>query len=538
MIKYPLANVHRYYDIEFSTFCKSHVRKFIKSKMLLLLSKVAWDIFTSEKKDNKHSNAILRSFAPRIFSLITANGTDFKRAIPDAKSINYLCNSYFQLNNSISDHSFKENEKHELLELFSSDGHVLNQLRNEEISLLYLHISVNRLFRTQWNTESGDINACLRSRKIFSEFRNIAQQKIVDANVKIDRILNLSETDFLKAALCIFTELMGRPSSNLCRAVFKIGSIKLDSELIERFGISKDTIHICILRLLGKNEDYANWFLRLQQMPDYYAMYSIPPLFRNPIIQIESESPICGYLFENDSYLIPSPKLLLRGVAKAFYLCTKENETLFNNDQERKFSIDVEYGSAIENYYEEFMTANLKNSSFHKISKSNDSKGADFVVSTDRFEFYIELKKSMASIESSNVLAPQDVYEQWCRLTNSAEQICSSIKKSSTSKIKIGLICYEEYFGMDAGSFVGLNYKNKKLQAMGVEYLEVFSFEMLELFIFDPDKEKVAEIIVKTQNEFAASGFNLQNFVPFNLNNFSHTGYDEYYESLYKSLFA
>lgn len=539
MIQQPYAKVKTYYFVTFQDYCSSHIRKFIRSKILLLLSNTTWERYKNRKTDPKNdaNNILVQGFSPKIISLIIANGTDFKRQIPDSSAVYYLCNNFFQLTDAISDEDFTKSQKDELSRLFSQNADQYLNLTYDEIHVLHFHISINRLFRSQWNT-NGDINSAIRNWKIFLQFKKIVITKTL-AEPILNRIFNISETDFLKAAICIFTILLEKNNSDICRSIIKIGNLNLDNELQQQLCITKDTIQLCLQRLIGTQEQYKLWFEQIQKIHPYYAKHSIPPLFKSPVLQVKSETQICSFNFDNDSYLIPSPTIFLKGLSKAFYLLSKDNPQIFldNLRQETKsFDIDVEYGEAIEEYYLSFISKNIKSASYERLERTS-TKSADFVVSTDKYDFFIEIKKTMASLERSNVLTPTDVFAFWERLTSSCLQVGNSIRKSSTKKIKIGLVCYEECFGMDTGAFIGINIKNSNLKKMGIDYLEFFSFEMLELFIFDPDKNKVGDLIIANHNNYIGSKYNNNNLIPYNLSNFNQANYDEHYEKLYLGLF-
>lgn len=539
MIKQPYANARTHYYVTFEDYCRSHIRKFIRSKMLLLLSNTIWERYKNKKTDPKNdaNNILVQGFSPKIISLIIANGTDFKRQIPDSNAVYYLCNNFFQLPDAISDQEFTKSQKEELLSLFSNNANQNLNLTENEVHVLHFHISINRLFRSQWNTK-GDINSALRSWKIYLQFKKIVITKTL-AEPKLNRIFNISETDFLKAAICVFTLLLEKNNPDICRSIIKIGTLNLDNELQQQLGITKDTVHLCLQRLLGTYEQYKLWFEQIQKIHPYYAKHSIPPLFRSPVLQVKSETQICNFKFDNDSYLVPSPTIFLKGVSKAFYLLSKDNPQIFLDNlkpEANSFDVDVEYGEAIEEYYLDFISKNISNATYQRLERTN-TKSADFVISTDKYDFFIEIKKTMASLESSNVLTPTDVFAFWERLSASCQQVGNSIKKSSSNKIKIGLVCYEECFGMDTGAFIGISIKNKNLGNFGIEYLEFFSFEMLELFIFDPDKNKVGDRVIENHNSYVGSDYNNNNLIPYDLNNFDHTNYDAYYEKLYLNLF-
>lgn len=530
-------------SISFKDFCNKSVKKYDKWKLLLLTGGVIWRHFHNTFYGRDREKAIIiRSFSVKVFSLILANGSSSKLN-PEETNVYELNNEIFHFSNPITDKNFSNAEKDELFRLFQQGNNPLYKITKDEVNFLHFNINLTRMLKAQHNTEfGGDLNECIRAREIFRHFVTCIRGK-VDVEPLIKNLFGMSEDDFLKTAILVYTALFANNEQSIFKCVLKVSQIPWSKENEKKSNITREMFHLCILRLLGDSVEYKDWLKRIELAHEYYAANSISPLFRKPIISVNSI--IDGFDPDNESYIVPSAKLLFRGISKTFYLTAKENEKLFEKRLSRERSpeerdkkiidIDIFYGEAIESYFENFMSRNIRGSKFRRIPRVENEKSADFLIETDKYEIYVELKKAMAGIEAINILRPDDAYSYYSRLMKSCEQLSASILRSNSDKIKIGIVCYEDCYGLDTAGFLNINLKNGTFDKMGLSNIDVFSFSMLEKLIMERNKENVIPKIIKNC-EISKKSFNPHTFQPVDEESFRSKKYYRLYDKAYNSL--
>ncbi len=498
--------------LSFEQFYSSECRRFKRSDLLRDLANAGWDVYFNKSNLPNDTNQILISgFSHRIFALVVANGTDFNRPRTKRDTVVRLCNAFLHVGDSGLSAEVSGAECEIFKKLCHTSDTYLNLFDKEDIKISQVYAYINRLFRAQSISEKVIFDDCIRSWLIFQKFKGLVAFKFSNFNEFVEYVFSQSDRDYIRSAFCIYSELNSRKSINPFRSLLNLGDGGTGADLKE-LNLTIDGVRLAASRLAGPADDYKNWFEELKLMDPNYAKYLPSPLFSKPLIHLSELNLEFVVSHDEYDYLVPSVGLLLRGISKSFYRIMKENEKKFTD---KGVDLKVEFGNAIEEYFDDFFKKYLSPGSFERIPRVPKLRSADFLIHTPRYQVFIETKKSISSFESANMLTPENIFEQWTRICSGLEQLASSIKMLGSGKRNVCFLVYEETVGIDNVVLIYLLEKTGALQKLGIDHVEIIPFDVMEQFIIAPNKEQILDKIVANWEKFRKDPSSVNNLKPF-----------------------
>lgn len=111
---------------------KQRIRRFTRDDLMIqssFLSWKAWEIETVPERE-RMDRVLVRAYAPRVFAISAATGTNFKRAVPGGTNTRDLCKLHLEIADTVSNRQFLAEEKEELITFDIVNGYL--GLRNPE----------------------------------------------------------------------------------------------------------------------------------------------------------------------------------------------------------------------------------------------------------------------------------------------------------------------------------------------------------------------------------------------------------------------
>lgn len=464
--------------LSYQDYSKSIIRKYKRFESLIQIAANSWTAFENNKPKDS-AQIVLKGHGPTVFSLLIANGTDFNRLPPNPNTPNFLCSKFLEIDESISDKEFQDLEARSLLSLcHSNTSNPFHILSLGDCRMAITHAFISRAVRAQWQSTSVNLNDCLQNWKIFSLLTNRIISKF-NFSSALNARLGQSPEDFFRSAFCIFTICMYQKQNQF---ILNLDQFISDSELTHQYGINSDTLKICASRICTETNSYLKWFEEVKEIHPYYAKTSLPPIYNYPLIKTKDLNSKNGLVESENSYIYPFPKLIFYSLNKIFYRALKEIKQLGEN----KLDIDVEFGFAIEDYFD-FIISKYQILDIKKLVTSNHYKTADYIYEDSSSAILFELKKSIGNLTSRNILDPEAIFSTWERLFAPLNQLSNSTPKN-THKTIFHTIVVDEIIGSDVNNFIYLLYKHDLLKKYNIHRLLIMTFESFEKFIFLKNK--------------------------------------------------
>ncbi len=436
------------------------LRRFKKNDIINIGTKLLWESYKDQEVFKKKfpyvDIEIINRFAPKIIILALATANDFRSKILKYNEFYTLCLEFINIKDPISDKNFLVEESklifNNLISFNNKKKKIPSQYLDEKIIRKLEHIIfISRTARQQLEGSEIQIEEFYITFDILCQLN---QNTNINFNDQFLKIFNLSPFFFLRSAFCLYAQA----ATTNGKIIFN-NYQQVDKKIKEKLHIDDESLKI-VASNISYNENHLReiWHKELLSQDNFYQKFFPTPLNHSPII--------CMHTSKSNNYLIPSPRLYIRGVYNAIFSRLRKYNKILRSA----------IGNAIENHIFVILKKIFGNSNTYKISPSPNCRSADFRIDLQDYILIIECKTALTDFVGMSIIAPNNIAEIWGSLYKACTQCSETIKTLDTEKTIVPIILIADHIHVDTISFEAYAHEVNLFRDEGINNITFISW--------------------------------------------------------------
>lgn len=438
------------------------LRRFKKSDIVDIGSKLLWDVFLNRKNYQDEKKQVINTYAPRIIMLALATANNYRNSQLSNIEFYNLCNDFLGIKDLISNKEIMDEECHKIIDLLKNKTDIAipdKYLNTEIIRNICPVLFISRLMRQQHEIflvgmkhfyTTYDILICL------NEYTN------GDVDKSFLKIFGVDVLHFMRAVFGLFTIGIGKNGK------IQFQGLTCDEGVKKNLEIDIDSCRFAAEKIAYNESNLRSiWYEKeVLTQPVLYQKYYPTPLYKFPLVLMDNSNGI--------DFFMPSPSIFISGIRDAiFSKLIDDNKSLSSN---------------LGNVLEENIFIGLKKifgeEKVSKLSKSKSSRSADFYIDLEGCALIIECKSSVGAFADLSVLLPNHVANIWTRLYDACVQCGSSIKNlKNKAKPIIAIVLIASHITAEALPFQVYAARTNIFDDLGIEHIEFLSWDVLQYYL-------------------------------------------------------
>lgn len=456
---------------------RQRVRAFNRSSVIVQCTNLNWSLWrhSGGGKTPIGDAHLVRAYGPRIAAIAAADGSEHRAKVANEQTIVDLCRYYLSVEDAIGDDHFVRQEATVLgSALANSRCEPLRLVDERGVQRAVASLTPSRTLRSQWDWRAAqEYEGILRAWELLKRLGSRHDWLLA----RLATALNVEPRDYLRVGCIIFGGLHDRRSPGR----LNIAGSSISAELRDAWNIDHGVVRLVANRMARTCGEYRAWHDETKRLHRYYRKYHPLPFVRTPLIRLDSS--FAGMGDEPNNFLCPSPGHFSWHLRTELLAALNElggHETWLRLREDLGEEVAKLLGEVIAELG--CTSIGLDERRFKKEMR------ADYVLVEEASALIVESKLAIGSNLGRAVETPHDVASMWERIWTGVEQ-CSATRQlplwgederlAAVTKVA-HVVCVDDLLVTQGAAFVGYAIESGLLLRLGIDNVEVVSFQELQ----------------------------------------------------------